>query len=65
MVDPTSDLEENVDEASAPQCDSCGEPIVEEPDHRVVTRIESGIVRHWHFCDEGCRSAWTGPVEKS
>lgn len=54
MVDPTSDLGEDVTEENAPRCATCGEPIVKDPDHRVVTWIEDGRVQARHFCDTGC-----------
>jgi hypothetical protein len=57
MVDPTSDLGEDVDEADAPECVTCGAKIVQRPTHRVVTRIEDGRVRHTHFCSASCRAA--------
>jgi hypothetical protein len=63
MVDPTSDLEEDVSEEDAPRCDTCGDPIVEEPTHRVVTWMEEGQIRHAHFCDEDCRDEWDHPNE--
>lgn len=58
MVDPTSDLGEDVTEDDAPRCESCGESIVNEPNHRVVTWIEDGQVRTAHFCNEACRCQW-------
>lgn len=58
MVDPTSDLGEDVDESNAPECAVCGEQIIQSPTHRVVTSIEAGIVQHRHFCDDDCRDAW-------
>jgi hypothetical protein len=58
MVDPTSDLEEDVTEEDAPTCHSCGTPIVREADHRVVTWVQDGEVETRHFCDEGCRDEW-------
>ncbi len=58
MVDLTSDLGEDVDETNAPTCAACGEPIIQEPTHRVVTRIEDGIATHTHFCDDACRATW-------
>jgi hypothetical protein len=61
MVDPTSDLEEDISEEDAPTCDTCGEPIVEEPTHRVVTWMEDGQIRHAHFCDQECRDEWDNP----
>lgn len=59
MVDPTSDLGEDVTEESAPRCENCGEPIVRERSHRVVTWIEDGEVQTAHFCDEACRDEWS------
>lgn len=59
-VDPTSDLGEDVDEDEAPDCATCGEPVVDAPDHRVVTRVVDGNVEALHFCDESCRLAWDG-----
>ena len=58
MVDPTSDLGEDVDEESAPACDTCGDRIVNESDHRVVTWVEDGGAEHRHFCDDDCEAAW-------
>lgn len=59
MVDPTSDVGEAVDEESAPKCDTCGDAIVREPTHRVVTWVdESGQIQHRHFCDDACKSEW-------
>jgi hypothetical protein len=58
MVDPTSDLDEDVDESNAPRCEVCGEPIVRDPDHHVVTWVDDGEVRHRHFCSDECREAW-------
>ncbi len=58
MVDPTSDLEEDVTEETAPRCGSCGEPILNEPDHSVVTRVQDGAVETTHFCDRECRAEW-------
>lgn len=60
MVDPTSDLGEDVTEEDAPRCSTCGDPIVHSPDHRVITWIEDGTVQAAHFCDEDCRLAWDG-----
>lgn len=58
MVDPTSDLEENVDPEDAPTCATCGEPVANNPTHRVVTWVEDGAVQARHFCDDDCRDAW-------
>jgi len=60
MTDPTSDIEEDVDESNAPECDTCGAKIIREPTHRVVTWIEDGQVYHRHFCDDACRAEWDG-----
>jgi uncharacterized protein with PIN domain len=60
MVDPTSDLGEDVTEQEAPRCAVCGEPIVQEPSHRVVTKIEDDAVVTTHFCDSACRAEWDG-----
>ncbi|MFB6165731.1 MAG: hypothetical protein ABEJ31_11285 [Haloarculaceae archaeon] len=60
MVDPTSDHGEDVSEADAPTCETCGEPIVQSPDHRVITWIEDDQVQSAHFCDEQCRMNWDG-----
>lgn len=60
MVDPTSDLGEDVSEDDAPRCAVCDEPIVEEPNHRVITWVEDGAVRTVHFCDDACRTEWDG-----
>jgi uncharacterized protein with PIN domain len=60
MVDPTSDLGEDVTEENAPRCATCGDPIVMAPDHRVITWIENDEVQTAHFCDDACRSEWDG-----
>ena len=60
MVDPTSDHHEDIDESDAPACDTCGEPIANEPSHRVITWIEDDTAQSVHFCDDDCRSNWTG-----
>lgn len=62
MVDPTSDLEEDISEEDAPRCATCGEPIVRDPGHRVITWIEEGAVQTAHFCDESCRRDWDGEL---
>ncbi|WP_195155991.1 DUF7576 family protein [Halococcus agarilyticus] len=56
MIDPTSDVGGSTEE-TAPTCTTCGEAIVDEPDHRVVTRIDEDEVRTEHFCDEDCLAA--------
>jgi hypothetical protein len=58
MVDPTSDIGEDVDEESAPRCATCGDAVVGSPTHRVVTWVELGSVEQRHFCDDDCRAAW-------
>lgn len=60
MVDPTSDLGEDVTEADAPRCSFCEEPIVNAPTHRVLTWIEDSTVKAVHFCDDDCRERWDG-----
>lgn len=60
MVDPTSDLGEDVSEADAPRCATCGAPIMNAPNHRVITWIENDSVETAHFCDDSCRSKWDG-----
>ncbi|CAJ52464.1 DUF7576 family protein [Haloquadratum walsbyi] len=56
MVDPTSDLGEDVDESNASTCATCGEAIVQLPTHHVVTWIEDGTAQHRHFCSETCHT---------
>ena len=58
MVDPTSDLEEDVSEEDAPDCAICGEPIVESTDHSVRTWVEDDEVHHRHFCSDDCEQEW-------
>jgi hypothetical protein len=58
MVDPTSDLEEDVDESNAPECTTCGAKIIRDPNHRVVTWIEANRVQSRHFCSDECRDDW-------
>jgi len=60
MVDPTSDLGEDVTEDEAPTCATCGDPIANSATHRVATWVEDGEVRAVHFCDDECRAAWSG-----
>lgn len=60
MVDPTSELGEDVTEEDAPRCAVCDEPLVQESDHRVVTWIDDDEVRTAHFCGESCRAEWDG-----
>ncbi|WP_255149250.1 DUF7576 family protein [Halorarius halobius] len=60
MVDPTSDLGEDISEEDAPRCATCAAPVFDEPNHRVITWIENGEVQSAHFCDESCRSEWAG-----
>ena len=58
MADPTSDLGEDVTEDDAPRCEHCDDPIVQDPDHRVVTEIKDGRAVYHHFCSEDCLVAW-------
>jgi hypothetical protein len=58
MVDPTSDLGEDVDEDDAPTCETCGKKLVTEPEHRVVSWVEDGSVQHRHFCSDECEASW-------
>jgi hypothetical protein len=60
MVDPTSDHAEDVSEEDAPDCDTCGDSIVNDPDHRVITWVDGGEVQTAHFCDDACRAQWDG-----
>ena len=53
MVDPTSDVGEDTEE-SAPTCAACEKKIINEPTHRVLTRIEDSEVKTEHFCDGDC-----------
>ncbi|MEF8853211.1 MAG: hypothetical protein V5A44_04090 [Haloarculaceae archaeon] len=59
MVDPTSELNEDVSEDDAPTCAVCGDPLVGDPDHRVVTWVEDGTVKTEHFCSDEHRDSWT------
>ncbi|WP_254545133.1 DUF7576 family protein [Halomarina pelagica] len=59
MVDPTSDLDEDVDESNAPRCAVCDRPLVRDPGHRVVTWIDDGRVETAHFCGASCRESWS------
>ncbi|WP_418284656.1 DUF7576 family protein [Halorubrum sp. DTA46] len=59
MVDPTSDLEEDVDEESAPRCDACGKPAF-GAGRRIVTWIDGDEMHKRHFCTQACRDEWTG-----
>ena len=61
MEDPTSDLAEDVSVEDAPCCGTCGEPLVETPEHTVITWIADGEVQTAHFCNDTCRRQWTAP----
>jgi hypothetical protein len=63
MVDPTSDVAEDISEEEAPDCATCGATVLDTPRHRVVTWVEDGEVRTAHFCDDDCRMEWDGSVE--
>lgn len=58
MVDPTSDLNEDVDEDDAPQCETCGSTVAIDSTHRVVTWVDDATVATAHFCDDACREQW-------
>lgn len=58
MVDPTSDLGEDVTEETAPRCTVCGTPIVQDPDHRVVTWVGDDGIESRAFCSDDCRGDW-------
>jgi len=60
MVDPTSDLGEDVSEEDAPECNTCGAVVLRESTHRIVTWIEDETVQTAHFCNDECRDAWDG-----
>lgn len=60
MVDPTSDHNEDIDADDAPDCETCGATLTDAPNHRVITWIDDGAVETAHFCDDACRSKWTG-----
>ena len=57
MVDPTSDLGEDVDEESAPRCTTCGDPAL-GPDRRTVTWVEGDKAVHREFCSSACQAEW-------
>ncbi|KDS91358.1 hypothetical protein FK85_03155 [Halorubrum saccharovorum] len=58
MVDPTSDLEEDVDEESAPRCATCGEPAL-GTGRRTVTWVDGDDAVYRQFCSQACRDEWT------
>ncbi len=58
MVDPTSDLGEDVTEETAPECVTCGDKIVQLATHRVVATVEDSQATHHHFCSDDCRDEW-------
>ena len=57
MTDPTSEAG-LTDPDEAPDCEVCGDPIVDSPTHRVVTAVEDGEAVTWHFCSADHRDAW-------
>ena len=57
MVDATSDLEEDVDEESAPRCATCEEPAL-GVGRRTVTWVDGADVAHRSFCSRACRDDW-------
>ena len=58
MVDPTSDLDEDVDESNAPACAVCEKKLIRDPDHYVVTWVGDSAVQTRHFCSAECRGEW-------
>lgn len=58
MVDPTSDLNEDLSAAEAPNCHTCGDALVQDTDHIVVTWVDDDAVQTRHFCGESCRAEW-------
>ena len=58
MVDPTSDLCEDIDPEDAPICATCEARLIGVRDHRVVTWLEGGQVETRHFCDDDCKAEW-------
>ncbi|ADQ67447.1 hypothetical protein GL213_09350 [Halogeometricum borinquense] len=58
MVDPTSNLGEDIDESDAPSCSNCDEPIIQSATHRVVTWVEDEQVKYRHFCSDDCRDEY-------
>jgi len=60
QMDPTSDLDEDRDAEDVLACETCGDPLTDHPDRRVITWVEDDQVRSAHFCDESCRGNWTG-----
>jgi len=57
MVDATSDLEEDVDEESAPRCATCGGPAL-GVGRQTVTWVDGADVVHRSFCSQACRDDW-------
>ncbi|ATW88990.1 hypothetical protein halTADL_2243 [Halohasta litchfieldiae] len=58
MVDPTSDIGEDVTEENAPECEQCSSKIIQSTSHRVVSEIEDGRAVHHHFCSDDCHDEW-------
>jgi len=57
MVDPTSDLGEDVDEESAPRCATCGDPAL-GPGRQTVTWVDGDEAVHREFCSPACQTEW-------
>ncbi len=57
MVDPTSDLEADVDEESAPRCVVCGGPAL-GVGRRTLTWVDDGELERRQFCSQVCRDDW-------
>jgi len=60
MVDPTSEHVEDVSEEDAPVCSTCGDAIINESTHRVVTWVQDSTAETRHFCDDACHEDWGG-----
>jgi hypothetical protein len=60
MVDPTSDLNEDIAAEDAPTCQTCGSVLTDHPEHRVITWVEDDQVHSAHFCNDSCRMDWDG-----
>ena len=60
MVDPTSDLNEDIAAENASTCQTCGSALTDHPEHRVITWVEDDQVCSAHFCDDSCRTSWSG-----
>ena len=41
-----------------PECRTCGQPVADSRDRRVVSTVEDGAAVHLHFCDDDCLESW-------